>query len=108
MKTKLFRAGALAVAALGLALQAAAARAECKRYPVMASGVPVNFLQEKQGGPSAEETAQAAWEHLVAWQYGKQFADWKKAERGKVECRLLNRSYQQCTAMAWPCDGRED
>ncbi len=109
MKTKSFHPVAPALAAaLLLSLAAGTAMAECKRYPVIASGVPVNFMYRKKGGRSPEEMAQAAWEHLVAWQYGREFADWNNAERKRIDCWLPNRSYTQCKAVAVPCDGKTD
>ncbi len=99
----------LSVLLAGIVLAAAArpAGAECARYGVIASGRPVHFLYAKRGERSPEEEARLAWEHLVAWQYGKDFADWKKARNGKIECRMPSRSYTLCTATAIPCDGRE-
>ncbi len=108
MKMKSFHAVVPALAAAFiLSLAAGTAAAECKRYPVTASGVPVNFMYRKTGGKSPEEEAQAAWEHLVAWQYGKEYASWENAERKRIDCWLPNRSYTQCKAMAIPCDGKK-
>ncbi len=108
MKTKPFHPGTLTLAAaLALSLAAGTAAAECKRYKVIASGIPVHFLYGKKGDKSPEEAAQAAWEHLVAWQYGREFASWKNAELGRIDCWLPNRSYTQCKAEAIPCDGKK-
>jgi len=108
MKRKVPHPGVLfAAVMLSVLLAASTAVAECKRYKVIASGVPVHFLYAKQGGKSPEEAAQAAWEHLVTWQYGKAFASWKNAQRGRIDCWLPNRSYTQCKAEAVPCDGKD-
>ncbi len=96
------------VAALVLAFGAQAATAECVRARVMASGVPVHFLYKQKDGRSPEEMAQAAWEHLVAWQFGKEYASWKNARRRRIDCWLPNRSKTQCKAEAIPCDGKGD
>ena len=96
------------VAVFALMLTAGTATAKCLRYKVVASGVPVHFLYAKKGGKSPEEAAQAAWEHLVAWQYGREFANWKNTSQGRIDCWLPNRSYTQCKAVAIPCDGKTD
>ena len=108
MRGKAFHPCAAALAVLLVMTSVKMAMAKCGRYPVTASGVPVHFLYKKKGGKSPEETAQAAWEHLVAWQYGKEFANWKNARQGRIDCWLPNRSYTQCKAVGIPCDGKGD